>query len=263
MIDSNNDGRVTLDEFTRKYVETRQRLQERLNETYKKIVDHKRQRDDMFNKLMQVKATEQLNEYGIMRESLLTVHCVEARDLKPLDMDGTSDPYVILQIEDQRIETTFKKSTLNPVWNESFTFEIHHGRDPLFIEVMDKDTFGEDDSEGVCTFSLDELRDQMKHDQWLELIDRATGQPSQGRIRLMLQWVYSKVQYFSEYLSKWDDTLNKDFEDKDQIEKFIKQLESPFGFFEQLRTETLGAESEVEEAAGAVLGNQQNAPGQP
>jgi hypothetical protein len=77
----------------------------------------------------------------------------------------------------------------------------------------------------------------------------------------MLQWVYSKVQYFSEYLSKWDDTLNKDFEDKEQIEKFIKQLESPFGFFEQLRTETLEAESEVEEAAGAVLGNQQNALG--
>ena len=52
MIDSNNDGRVTLDEFTRKYADTRQRLQERLNETYKKIVDHKRQRDDMFQKLM-------------------------------------------------------------------------------------------------------------------------------------------------------------------------------------------------------------------
>jgi hypothetical protein len=42
----------------------------------------------------------------------------------------------------------------------------------------------------------------------------------------MLQWVYSKVQYFSEYLSKWDDTLNKDFEDKDQIEKFIKRQKS-------------------------------------
>jgi uncharacterized coiled-coil DUF342 family protein len=52
MIDNNNDGRVTLDEFNRKYVETRQRLQERLNETYKKIVDHKRQRDEMFQKLM-------------------------------------------------------------------------------------------------------------------------------------------------------------------------------------------------------------------
>lgn len=41
-------SRVTLDEFTKKYVEIRTRLRERLNETYKRIVDHKRQRDEMF-----------------------------------------------------------------------------------------------------------------------------------------------------------------------------------------------------------------------
>jgi Ca2+-dependent lipid-binding protein len=127
-----------------------------------------------------------------MRESLLTVHCVEARDLKPMDWEGSSDPYVIFQIEDQKKDTCFKKSTLNPVWNEFFTFKIHHERDPLLIEVMYKDLFGEDDSAGFCKFSLDELRDQMKHEKWLELIDSATGQPSQGRIRLILQWVYSK-----------------------------------------------------------------------
>lgn len=111
-----------------------------------------------------------------MQGSFLTVHVVEARELRPMDVDGTSDPYVILQIEDQRIETTFKKSTLNPVWNESFTFEIIHGGEPLLIEVMDKDTFGDDDSEGICQFRLQNLRDQMKHDQWLELIDKKTGQ---------------------------------------------------------------------------------------
>jgi hypothetical protein len=38
----------------------------------------------------------------------------------------------------------------------------------------------------------------------------------------MLQWVYSKVQYFSEYLSKWDDTMMKGIEEKEQIERFIK-----------------------------------------
>ena len=48
----------------------------------------------------------------------------------------------------------------------------------------------------------------------------------------MLQWVYSKVQYFNEYLSKWDETLIKDIEEKEQIEKFIKQLENPFGFLD-------------------------------
>lgn len=61
----------------------------------------------------------------LMIGSFLTVHVVEARDLLPMDMDGTSDPYVILRIEDQQIETQFRKSTLNPVWNESFTFEIN------------------------------------------------------------------------------------------------------------------------------------------
>ena len=40
-----------------------------------------------------------MNEYGIMHGSILTVHVVEARDLKPMDMDGTSDPFVVLKIE--------------------------------------------------------------------------------------------------------------------------------------------------------------------
>jgi hypothetical protein len=35
-----------------------------------------------------------------MHGSILTVHVVEARDLKAMDMDGTSDPYAILSIED-------------------------------------------------------------------------------------------------------------------------------------------------------------------
>jgi len=54
----------------------------------------------------------------------------------------------------------------------------------------------------------------MKHDSWFDLSDKDGG-PYQGRVRLMLQWVYSKVQYFSEYLSKWDETLLKDIEEKE------------------------------------------------
>ena len=42
------------------------------------------------------------------------------------------------------------------MWNESFTFEISLGTLPLYIEVMDKDTFGDDDSEGVYQLYLTE-----------------------------------------------------------------------------------------------------------
>ena len=106
-----------------------------------------------------------------MEGSFLTVHVIEARGLKPMDLDGTSDPYVILEIEKQRIETTYKKSTLDPVWNESFTFDINLGTEPLFIEVMDKDTFGKDDSEGICFVSLNDPRliEQQKADMWFDL----------------------------------------------------------------------------------------------
>lgn len=111
---------------------------------------------------------------------------------------------------------------------------------------MDKDTFGNDDFQGVCYVSLNGLRDQMKHDSWFELTDK-NGQQYSGRIRLMLQWVYSKVQYFSEYLSKWDETLGKDIEEKEQIERFIKQLENPFGFLDNMKEEAIETDDDEEE----------------
>ena len=45
---------VNREEFVTKYLETRQKLNERLNEVYKKIADHKRQIDEMAQKLKQV-----------------------------------------------------------------------------------------------------------------------------------------------------------------------------------------------------------------
>jgi Ca2+-dependent lipid-binding protein len=79
------------------------------------------------------------------------------------------------------------------VWNESFTFDITHGNDPLKIVIMDKDRFGGDDFEGQALVNLkNTLSDQMKKDDWFTLTDK-TGKPAQGRVRLMLQWVYSRV----------------------------------------------------------------------
>lgn len=60
----------------------------------------------------------------------------------------------------------------------------------------------------------------------------------------MLHWVYSRVQYFNEYLSKWDETLGKDIEEKEMIEKFVKQLENPFGFLDTMRDEALDTEGD-------------------
>lgn len=56
-----------------------------------------------------------------MKGSVLTVNVIEARDLIPQDMNGLSDPYTVLTIEEQKIQTKYVPRNLNPIWNEAFT----------------------------------------------------------------------------------------------------------------------------------------------
>lgn len=73
------------------------RLVETLEETKTLHREDTMQRDEIEYKLKEVRRTERLNEFGIMEGSMLTVNVIEARELKPMDLDGTSDPYVVLR----------------------------------------------------------------------------------------------------------------------------------------------------------------------
>ncbi|PPR81928.1 hypothetical protein GOBAR_AA38783 [Gossypium barbadense] len=54
----------------------------------------------------------------------LGVEVVGAHDLVAKDGQGSSNPFVELHFDDQRFRTTTKENDLNPVWNESFYFNI-------------------------------------------------------------------------------------------------------------------------------------------
>ena len=59
------------------------------------------------------------------------------------------------------------------MWNESFSFDIEQGDEPLSVAVYDKDTFGQDDFEGECKVDLNDpnlgILDQRKVDIWCYL----------------------------------------------------------------------------------------------
>ncbi|KAJ8272199.1 hypothetical protein COCON_G00110580 [Conger conger] len=77
----------------------------------------------------------------------ITVSIIKARNLKAMDIGGTSDPYVKVWLmhKDKRVEkkkTVVMKRCLNPVFNESFPFDVpaHVLRETtIIITVMDKD----------------------------------------------------------------------------------------------------------------------------
>ena len=58
---------------------------------------------------------------------ILTVHITKAEELPAMDIGGLSDPYVKLYLLPERkrkYETKVHRKTLNPIFNESFKFEV-------------------------------------------------------------------------------------------------------------------------------------------
>ena len=69
-------------------------------------------------------------------------------------MFGKADPYAKLRIGTQEFMTKPNPAGgKNPVWNEEFTFDISNERE-LEMEVLDKETVGNDKFMGRCKVSI-------------------------------------------------------------------------------------------------------------
>ncbi|XP_075470044.1 synaptotagmin-2 isoform X2 [Ascaphus truei] len=100
----------------------------------------------------------------------LTVCILEAKNLKKMDVGGLSDPYVKIHLMQngkrlKKKKTTVKKKTLNPYFNESFSFEIPFEqiqKVQVVITVLDYDKLGKNEAIGKvfvgCSASGTELR---------------------------------------------------------------------------------------------------------
>lgn len=113
----------------------------------------------------------------------LTVKCIRALDLKAgQGMFGKADPYCSMRIGAQEFATKpIVGGGKNPIWNEQFVFDISNEKE-LDLEVMDKETVGNDKFMGRCQVSIVEWIAQGKFEGDLELLDKA-GKPV-GKITL-------------------------------------------------------------------------------
>eukprot|EP00359_Climacostomum_virens_P007038 CAMPEP_0204903122 /NCGR_PEP_ID=MMETSP1397-20131031/4060_1 /ASSEMBLY_ACC=CAM_ASM_000891 /TAXON_ID=49980 /ORGANISM="Climacostomum Climacostomum virens, Strain Stock W-24" /LENGTH=470 /DNA_ID=CAMNT_0052071707 /DNA_START=905 /DNA_END=2314 /DNA_ORIENTATION=- len=238
-MDKDRDSVVTTDEFILSYVDAEKVYQTRIEELQKQIQDSIEQMDDARSKMIQAANTEEKNQYNIMKGSVLTVHVVKAQNLLPMDIGGTSDPYVILSCENQQIETRYISNDLNPVWEETFTFQVQKGNEDLQVIVMDHDTLGRHDFEGQVFIPLATIADQMKHDQFFDLNGKNPSEPWQGRIHLTLQWIWSKEKYWETLVNQWKENIEYDRQDLKNLQDLYAKLKEPFAVMEQHDLETV------------------------
>lgn len=107
----------------------------------------------------------------------LTVVVLEAKNLKKMDVGGLSDPYVkiALMMNGKRVKkkkTSIKKCTLNPYYNESFTFEVpfeHIQKVSLVVTVVDYDRIGSSDAIGKVVLGCSATNgSELRH--WMDML---------------------------------------------------------------------------------------------
>ncbi|KAI4306327.1 hypothetical protein L6164_029614 [Bauhinia variegata] len=87
---------------------------------------------------------------------MLKVKVIKGTDLAVRDM-RTSDPYVVLNLGQQTVQTTVIHSNLNPVWNEELMLSVPQDYGPLKLQVYDYDTFSADDIMGEADIDIQPL----------------------------------------------------------------------------------------------------------
>ncbi len=73
------------------------------------------------------------------------------------DGPGVTDPYVIVEYEGYRFETSVVEGSQAPIWGDSFVFDLHPGG-VLSVTLMDEDSLGSDEKLGVVSEAVELIR---------------------------------------------------------------------------------------------------------
>ncbi|KAF2638418.1 hypothetical protein P280DRAFT_405030 [Massarina eburnea CBS 473.64] len=150
---------------------------------------------------------------------VFTIKIIEAEDIKACDINGLSDPYVVLGDEYQKrlAKTRVIYGSLNPRWDETIDITTN-GPLNIIATIWDWDTLGDHDCVGRTSLKLDpsHFRDYMPREYWLDL-------DTQGRLllRVSMEGERDDIQF---YFGKAFRTLKRT--ERDMTRKVTDKLSS-------------------------------------
>eukprot|EP00829_Urostomides_striatus_P010690 TRINITY_DN2539_c0_g1_i1.p1 TRINITY_DN2539_c0_g1~~TRINITY_DN2539_c0_g1_i1.p1 ORF type:complete len:295 (+),score=88.38 TRINITY_DN2539_c0_g1_i1:63-947(+) len=184
-LDKSNRKTITVQEFVNGVIDNLAFCKAKQTELQKKNNDIKAEIAD----LNKQKTQEEANIGSFQRT--LKIWVKEAKNLPPMDVNGLSDPYTIVTYASQAAKTRIIKNTLNPNWNEVFSFTVIDEKEKIHVAVWDEDTIKKDDFEGTCELEIPDPQtdDQTMKTEWKVLYDEESRETT-GKINIGLQYIY-------------------------------------------------------------------------
>lgn len=140
-------------------------------------------------------------------------------DLPAMDPWGTSDPYVVLQLESQVVRTQTKWGTKEPTWNEEFALNIKQTPSNILqVAAWDANLVTPHKRMGNAGVNLDSLCDGNSHEVLIDLEGMGGG----GKI--MLEIKYKSFDKIEEEKKGWRIPIISEFLDNHGFESAMKTI---------------------------------------
>ncbi|XP_076882944.1 uncharacterized protein LOC143531556 isoform X2 [Bidens hawaiensis] len=147
----------------------------------------------------------------------ITIH--KGYDFPAMDPWGTSDPYVVLQLDTQIVKTNVKWGTKEPTWNEELTLYIKlPPTNHLHVAAWDANLVAPHKRMGNSSLSLDSLCDGNSHEVLVELEGMGGG----GKVQLELK--YKSFDTIEEEKNWWRLPFVAEFLRKNGFESALRKV---------------------------------------
>uniref|UniRef100_A0A1A8FII7 Multiple C2 domains, transmembrane 1b n=2 Tax=Nothobranchius korthausae TaxID=1143690 RepID=A0A1A8FII7_9TELE len=143
---------------------------------------------------------QQINKrYGVSNSffnlkdvGIVQVKVLRAEGLMAADVTGKSDPFCVLELNNDRLQTHTVYKNLNPEWNKVFTFNVKDIHSVLEVTVFDEDRDRSADFLGKVAIPLLNVHKGEQRAYLLKNKD-LTG-PTKGHIYLDIEVIYNTVK---------------------------------------------------------------------
>lgn len=141
----------------------------------------------------------QLDNYSLKRSlknlrdiGFLQVKVLKASDLLAADLNGKSDPFCVLEVGNDRLQTHTVYKSLNPEWNEVITLPVKDIHDVLIVTIFDDDGDKAPDFLGKVAIPLLSIRGGQQI--VLPLLKQDLSGLSKGSITLELEVIFNPIK---------------------------------------------------------------------